>query len=51
MRIYPAIYILDKSAVRLLKGDYSNKTVYSNDPLEIAITMEKKAQIFFMLLI
>ncbi len=51
MRIYPAIDIIDKSAVRLLKGDYSNKNVYSNDPLEIAITIEKKAQIFFMLLI
>lgn len=46
MRIYPAIDILDKSAVRLFKGDYANKTVYSNDPLEIAITMEKKGANF-----
>ena len=42
MRIYPAIDILDKSAVRLFKGNYSNKTIYSNNPLEIAINMEKK---------
>jgi phosphoribosylformimino-5-aminoimidazole carboxamide ribotide isomerase len=36
MIIIPAIDILDNEAVRLLKGDYSQKTVYSTKPWELA---------------
>ncbi len=35
MKIIPAIDIHDKEAVRLLKGDYSQKTVYSSEPWEL----------------
>ncbi|HEX4189015.1 MAG TPA: 1-(5-phosphoribosyl)-5-[(5-phosphoribosylamino)methylideneamino]imidazole-4-carboxamide isomerase [Solirubrobacteraceae bacterium] len=36
MRLYPAIDILDGSAVRLVKGDFDAKTVYERDPLAAA---------------
>ena len=36
MIILPAIDLYEKKAVRLLKGDYANMTVYSDDPLAIA---------------
>ncbi len=36
MEIFPAIDLYDKKAVRLLKGDYENMTVYSENPIEIA---------------
>lgn len=36
MKIFPAIDLYDKKAVRLLKGDYNNMTVYSEDPLSVA---------------
>ena len=36
MIILPAIDLLDRKAVRLLKGDYNQVTVYSNSPLEVA---------------
>jgi len=36
MKIIPAIDLLDGQVVRLVKGNPNNKTVYSNDPLEIA---------------
>lgn len=41
MNIFPAIDLYDKKAVRLLKGDYSYMTVYSNNPIEIARDFEK----------
>lgn len=34
--IYPAIDIREDRVVRLVQGDYSQETAYSNDPLEIA---------------
>jgi phosphoribosylformimino-5-aminoimidazole carboxamide ribotide isomerase len=37
MKIFPAIDLFDKKAVRLFKGDYANMTVYSDNPVEIAI--------------
>ena len=40
MIILPAIDLYDKKAVRLLKGDYANMTVYSENPLEIARDFE-----------
>jgi phosphoribosylformimino-5-aminoimidazole carboxamide ribotide isomerase len=36
LRLYPAIDILDGSAVRLVKGDFDAKTVYESDPLAAA---------------
>lgn len=40
MILFPAIDLYDKKAVRLLKGDYKNMTIYSNDPLGIARDFE-----------
>ena len=36
MKIFPAIDIKDKKCVRLVKGDFDNKTEYSASPLEQA---------------
>ena len=36
MILFPAIDLFDKKAVRLLKGDYQNMTVYSENSIEIA---------------
>ena len=36
MKIIPAIDLMDGQVVRLVKGDPSKKTVYSNDPIGIA---------------
>ena len=36
MLIFPAIDLYEGCAVRLKKGDYQQKTVYSNNPLDIA---------------
>lgn len=36
MIILPAIDLLDRKAVRLLKGDYNRVTVYSDSPIEVA---------------
>ena len=41
MKIFPAIDLYDKKAVRLYKGDYENMTVYSENPIEIAKDFEK----------
>lgn len=40
MRIIPAIDIIDGKCVRLTKGDYGTKKIYSESPLEIAKTFE-----------
>lgn len=40
MLIFPAIDLYDKKAVRLLKGDYAQMTVYSERPEEIAKDFE-----------
>jgi len=42
MIILPAIDLYDKKAVRLLKGDYENMTVYSDNPIEIARDFAEK---------
>lgn len=36
MKIFPAIDLYKKCAVRLYKGDYGKMTVYSEDPLSVA---------------
>lgn len=42
MNIFPAIDLYDGKAVRLLKGDYGQMTVYSDDPVAIAKEFENK---------
>ena len=42
MKIFPAIDLYDKKAVRLYKGDYAQMTVYSDNPIEIARDFESK---------
>ncbi|MBO4769202.1 MAG: 1-(5-phosphoribosyl)-5-[(5-phosphoribosylamino)methylideneamino]imidazole-4-carboxamide isomerase [Clostridia bacterium] len=39
MLIFPAIDIYQGCAVRLYKGDYSKKTVYSPDPVRVALDL------------
>ena len=34
MQIIPAIDLLDSKCVRLIKGDYSQVTIYNNNPLD-----------------
>ena len=36
MKIFPAIDIKDKKCVRLVKGDFDNKTEYEVSPIEQA---------------
>jgi phosphoribosylformimino-5-aminoimidazole carboxamide ribotide isomerase len=40
MRIIPAIDLIDGKCVRLTKGDYTTKKIYSEDPLEMAKAFE-----------
>ncbi len=37
MNIFPAIDLINGQAVRLYKGDYDQKTVYSNTPVDVAV--------------
>ena len=46
MHIFPAIDLYDKKAVRLLKGDYNQMTVYSDNPSEFALDFEKQGACF-----
>lgn len=41
MKVIPAIDLMDGKVVRLVKGDPKNKTIYSNNPVEIAKKWEK----------
>ena len=36
MTIYPAIDIINGECVRLVKGDYSQKTTYDKSPVDVA---------------
>ena len=36
MKIFPAIDIKDKKCVRLIKGDFDNKTEYETSPIDQA---------------
>lgn len=46
MHIFPAIDLYDKKAVRLLKGDYNQMTIYSDNPSEFALDFEKQGAQF-----
>ena len=41
MKIFPAIDLYEKKAVRLYKGDYKQMTVYSDDPVSVALDFKK----------
>ena len=41
MNIFPAIDLYGGKAVRLFKGDYAEMTVYSDNPVEIALDFER----------
>ena len=41
MILFPAIDLFDGKAVRLYKGDYAQMTVYSENPLSVALDFEK----------
>ena len=36
MELFPAIDLIGGAAVRLVKGDFAQKTVYSENPAEVA---------------
>ena len=40
MRIIPAIDIIDGKCVRLVQGDYTQKTIYNENPLDVAQSFE-----------
>ncbi|NQX76122.1 1-(5-phosphoribosyl)-5-[(5-phosphoribosylamino)methylideneamino]imidazole-4-carboxamide isomerase [Gilvibacter sp.] len=40
MRIIPAIDLIEGKCVRLTQGDYNQKTIYNEDPLEVAKEFE-----------
>ncbi len=42
MLIFPAIDLYENKAVRLLKGDYHQMTVYSDDPPDIALDFKRQ---------
>jgi phosphoribosylformimino-5-aminoimidazole carboxamide ribotide isomerase len=42
VKIFPAIDLYDGKAVRLYKGDYAQMTVYSENPVEIALDFKKQ---------
>ena len=44
MIIIPAIDLIDGNCVRLTKGEYDTKKVYSDDPLDMA-KLEKKESV------
>ena len=41
MLIFPAIDLYEGQAVRLYKGDYNQKTVYNDNPIEVAYEFQK----------
>lgn len=46
MNIFPAIDLYEGKAVRLFKGDYAQMTVYSDNPVEIALDFKKAGASF-----
>ena len=42
MIIFPAIDLKEGHCVRLEKGDFNKKTIYSNNPVDIAKQFEKQ---------
>ena len=46
MNIFPAIDLYEKKAVRLYKGRYDEMTVYSENPVEVALDFERQGAKF-----
>ena len=46
LTLLPAIDLIDGHAVRLRQGEYSDKTVYSNSPVEVAREFEKAGAVW-----
>ena len=46
MNIFPAIDLIDGCAVRLTKGDYAQKTVYSATPADVALRFKDAGAIW-----
>lgn len=42
MNIFPAIDLYEGKAVRLFKGDYAQMTVYSSDPVQVALDFQSQ---------
>lgn len=42
MKIFPAIDLFEKKAVRLFKGDYAQMTVYNDNPIKVALDFKKQ---------
>ena len=51
MKIFPAIDIKDGKCVRLIKGDFKNKTEYEMSPIEQAKNIKIMVLKIYMLLI
>ena len=49
MYILPAIDLYEKKAVRLYKGDYKEMTVYSENPVEVAMKFREAGAEFIHL--
>ena len=49
MKIFPAIDLRDGKAVRLYQGDYDQMTVYSEDPVDVARSLRRKAHLICIL--
>ena len=49
MKIIPAIDLMSGEVVRLVKGDPKQKTVYSDNPVEIAKNGRMQVQICYIL--
>ena len=41
IELIPAIDIIDGKCVRLTKGDYGQKKIYNENPLDVALDMER----------
>ncbi|MFV0502671.1 MAG: 1-(5-phosphoribosyl)-5-[(5-phosphoribosylamino)methylideneamino]imidazole-4-carboxamide isomerase [Lachnospirales bacterium] len=46
MQIYPAIDLKDGKCVRLSQGDFNEVTIFNENPVEVAISFEKKGATF-----
>jgi len=42
LKIFPAIDLYEGKAVRLFKGDYQQMTIYSDDPVSVAMDFERQ---------
>ena len=49
MNIFPAIDLYEGKAVRLFKGDYAQMTVYSEDPVQVALDFQSQGASFLHL--